>query len=253
MDAEHAVPPSPPPATPQPLSPIAALAAGWRTFLARPWQSIGVMLLLVVVMCVGELVPFVNLLFMILVAPALYAGGAWYFLRGLRGENPTIETAFESFQRWASVTGAVLLVACGALVALVPMMFVLLGSVGVSALLASRAGHTPELPPAAVVPLFACMAITYPLLIWWSARTYMTLFAVMEADRPSAMDAVKRSFVLTRGSVWRLVGLYLLCIPVALLGVLALCVGIVPAAIVMYYAFAHAYEQLRARAAATGA
>ena len=103
MDAEHAVPPTNPPAAHRPLSPTAAIGAGWRAFLARPWLSLGVTVVLMAVMCVGELVPFVNLLFAALVAPALYAGAAWFFLCGIRGQNPTFETAFEGDGRVRAV------------------------------------------------------------------------------------------------------------------------------------------------------
>jgi len=236
-----------------PLSPIQALSAGGRAFLANPWISIGVLLVLMAIQLVGGLIPFLNLLFGILVTPSLYAGGAWFFLRGIRGENPSFESAFEGFQRWASATGAVLIVFGVGLLLVCPMIFTLVGSIGLTAILSTRSGHVPDLAPAAMLPFLVVLAITYPLLVWWGARSYLVFFVVMEADRPTAMEAVRRSFALTKGSVWRLVGLFLLWIPVALLGLLALCVGIIPAAIVSYYSFAHAYEQLRARAAAPGA
>lgn len=245
-----ATPSTPPPSASggPPLSPTEAIAAGWRAFLANPWVSIGVFLVLMAIALVGQMIPFVNLVFSILVAPALYAGGAWFFLRGIRNENPPFECAFDGFKRWPSVTGAGLVLIVVAILILCPMFLALFGTVGLVALLGTRPGHMPDLATAVGVPFFVIMAITYPVLIWWGARAYMTLFVVMEADRPSAMEAVRRSFALTRGSVWRMVGLFLLCIPIALLGLLALCIGIIPAAIIQYYSFAHAYEQLRARA-----
>jgi uncharacterized membrane protein len=242
------IPPASPPSGP-PLSPTQALAAGWQAFLANPWPSLGVLLALLAIQVVGNLIPFINLLFGILVTPALYAGGAWFFLRGLRGEKPGFEDAFEGFQRWPSVTGALLIVFGVGILILMPMLLALIASIGVASLLSAGSGHLPDFASAALVPFFALMAITLPVHAWWVARTYVVFFVVMEADRRSAVDAVKHAFALTKGSVWRLVGLYVLWIGVTLLGCLALCVGIFPAMVVCYYSFAHAYEQLRARAA----
>ena len=230
-----------------PLSPTAAIAAGWRAFTANPWLSIGVGLLLLLILCVGEVIPFVNFVFAIFVSPAIYAGGAWFFLRGIRGEKPTLETAFEGFQRWPAVTGAVLLMAAVSFVMMIPMLGVMIATFGVTALMDTQHGHYDKLPNLFVVPVIATAVLTYPFVMWWSVRSYMVVFTVMEADRPGPVEAIKRAFAVTKGSVWRLIGLYLLCIPVLLLGCLALCVGLVPALLVMNYSFAFAYDHLRKR------
>lgn len=254
MDYTPTVPPAPP-STPAPpaaggrLRPTRAMAGGWAAFMANPWVSIGVCLVLGAVLVVGQMIPFLSILFGLLVSPALYAGGAWFFLRGIRNENPPFETAFEGFQRWPAVTGAVLIMFGVTLLLLVPMVFMLLGTIGITALLSGQPGELSKINPVLTVPVWVTIAITYPLMIGWSARSYFTLFTVMEADRPTAMGALRRSFALTQGSVWRLIGLWLLSLPVVLLGCLALCVGVVPAVIITYYAMAHAYEQLRARTA----
>lgn len=231
-----------------PLSPTAAISAAWRAFTANPWLSIGVMLLLILILCVGEVIPFVNVVFMLFVSPAIYAGGAWFFLRGMRGEKPTLETAFESFQRWPAVTGAVLLMAAVSFLLMIPLLGVMIATFGVAAFTETSHGHYDQLSTKLfAIPVLVTMALTYPFLIWWSARSFMVVFTVMEADRPGPVEAIKRAFAVSKGSVWRLLGLYLLCIPVILLGCLALCVGIVPAMVVMYYAFAYAYDHLKAR------
>jgi uncharacterized membrane protein len=254
MDYTPSVPPAPP-STPAPpagggrLSPTDAFGGGWNAFVANPWVSIGVCLVLGAILLVGQMIPFVNLLFGLLVSPALYAGGAWFFLRGIRGENPPFETAFEGFQRWPAVTGALLITFGVTLVLIIPAIVMLLGTIGVMALLSGQTSELEKITPAMTVPLLLTIAVTYPAMMWWTARSYFTMFTIMEADRPTAMEAVRRSFALTRGSLWRLIALWLLSIPVVLLGCLALCVGIVPALIVIYYAMAHAYEQLRARTA----
>jgi hypothetical protein len=225
------------------------VGGGWAAFKANPWVSIGVCLVLGAVLVVGQMIPFFNLLFGLLVSPALYAGGAWFFLRGVRGENPPFETGFEGFQRWPAVTGAVIIVFGVTLLLLLPVLVMMFGTFGLMALFSGHTDDFSKVAPALTVPLYATLAVTYPIMLWWSARSYFTLFTIMEADRPTAIEAVRRSFALSRGNVWRIVGLWLLSIPVVLLGCLALCVGFVPAIIVVYYAAAHSYEQLRVRAA----
>lgn len=241
-----------PPLTPHSraaLDPIRAVSAGWRAFLANPWVSLGVLVVLFAISLACGLVPIVNILASALVSPALYAGGAWFFLRGIRRENPSFETAFEGFRRWPTVTGALLLVGLVGLLLVMPLFVVAIGTVGMAGVMSSRFDEMPGLGHVLTGPIVLTGLIVYPLMLWWNARAGMVLFTVMEADRPSAIEAIQRSFALTRGSVWRILGLFLLFVPVLLLGLVALCVGILPAALVTYYAYAHAYEQLRARAA----
>ncbi len=231
-----------------PLDPTAAISAGWQALLARPWISLGVLLVVAAIQFACSFIPFVNILAGVLVMPALYAGAAWFFLRGVRRENPPFETAFEGFQRWPSTTGAVLLVSLGAMVIMLPVILTTIGMAGLGALL-SGSRHAADFTGAmAATGVFFSMLFCVPIAAWWAARTGMTVFAVMEPERLPALEAVKRSFALTRGSFWRIVGLYLLCLLVTLVGFLALCVGVIPATVVTYYAYAHGYEQLRARA-----
>jgi uncharacterized membrane protein len=240
---------APPPAAPgeRSLSPVEAVLAGWRAFLANPWMSLGALLVLAVLLAAGHRIPLVGLFFMILVAPSLYAGGARFFLRGIRGENPPFECAFEGFQRWPSVTGAALIVNLVSFLIMTPMLFALVGAIGFAALLSLETGHFPQVVLATLLPFFALATITGPVLLWWAIRSYLVFFTVMDADRPTAIEAVRRSLALTKGSFWRLAGLFLLWIPLWVVGLAALCVGIVPAVVVQCYSLAHAYEQLRAR------
>jgi len=230
------------------LSPTRAIGDAWNTFKANPWISIGVGLVLCAILIVGQMIPFVNILFLVFVAPSIYAGGAGFFLRGARGENPSFESAFEGFQRWPSATGVALIIGIVSILIMLPMFLTIFGVAGILALIQSRPGQTPDFQPAMGGVMALAMSLTYPVLIWWSMRTSMALFAVMEPERPGVMEALKRSWSLTGGSFWRLFGFCLLTIPVAILGVLALCVGVIPAALVIYYGWAHAYLQLRARA-----
>lgn len=260
METGSPVPPPPPPGpaatNASRMSPTAALGGGWNALKGHFWTTMGVVLTLWVLIMIGSCIPAFGLLFGILVTPALVSGLAGYFVRTVRGEKPLFAVAFEGFERWPAVTGAYLIASAVAVLIMLPMFVILIGSLGLAILLhpadiVSRGGDWMR--PAMMGPFFLSMVVCYPVLAWWVARTYVVVFAVMEPDRPGAITAFTRAWALTSGSVWRMIGLYLLGIPVVLLGCLALCVGILPAVAVIYLSFAHAYEQLRARQAGAAA
>ncbi len=232
-----------------PLDPFRALGDGWRSFLANPWMSLAVILVLYVVYLAAVAVPFLNLAAAFLLAPALAAGGAAFLLHSARGQRPEFGTAFDGFRRWPTVTGAIVIVQLVACVIMAPLFVALVASLGIGALLDLRhAAQTGSAMPALLAgPMLVVAPIVYVLAIWWSARMMPVFFLVMEPEVSGANEALRRAWALTRGSTWRLVGLFLLALPVGLVGLLALCVGIFPAVVVIYYMFAHAYEQLRAR------
>jgi len=258
MESEPRVPASPAAAgrASEPLHPARAIAAGWRTFLAHPWITIGAMLLVLVIACAGQVIPVLGVLFALLAMPALSTGAAGWLLRRARGQNPDIGALFDGFRRWPSTTGAWWIVLLVTLVIEIPMIVAVFATLGLQALLHPRhlaSGAAAGLGVATFAVIGAAFVVVMPLLMWWSCRMSMVYFAVMEPDRPGAIESLRRSWALTRGSVWRLVGLALLSIPIVLLGLIALCVGVVPAYLTLAYAWVDAYEQLRARLAPAAA
>jgi uncharacterized membrane protein len=74
-------------------------------------------------------------------------------------------------------------------------------------------------------------------------------FPVIGESSLGFWEAMRRSAVLTEGYRWRLFLLALACVPVLLLGLIALCVGIFVALPVCMTAFGLAYRFLQARKA----
>jgi len=231
------------------LRPLAALGSAWGTFTSHVWISLGAMLLLCVLMLAGNVIPFVNVLFGLLVSPALAAGGARFLLRTARRESPGIDTIFDGFKRWPSATGAMLLQSLVALLLVSPVIGVAIATIGVAALM--HLDRPGAMTFAMFLPTIGVAVLFYPLVLAWTCRTWPVFFVVLEPECTGAVDALQRSWALTRGSIWRSIGLFLLALPVEILGLIALCVGVFPAIIVLYYAFAHGYEQLRQRAGLT--
>lgn len=74
-------------------------------------------------------------------------------------------------------------------------------------------------------------------------RFYFAFFLMIDKDM-TVMDAIKQSWVLTKGKFWKLVLLSLACACVVLVGAIALIIGIFPAAIITYLMWGSAYRQL---------
>lgn len=58
------------------------------------------------------------------------------------------------------------------------------------------------------------------------------------------IESIRMSFRITRGNEWKIVGLYLLCLLINLLGICALIVGVVVTIILSYFAIMVAYRQI---------
>jgi uncharacterized membrane protein len=164
-----------------------------------------------------------------------------------RGESPAFESVFGGFKRWPSVTGAILLCGLVAIVIVTPAMVITITAVGIQAL---RHADPSTLRPAMLASFFAAAVPSEAVLCWWACRMWPVAFVVMEPEYAGAVDALRRSWTMTRGNAWRAAGMMALALPLELAGLIALCVGIVPALIVFYYGCAHGYEMLRPRPAA---
>ena len=105
----------------------------------------------------------------------------------------------------------------------------------------------------AMMPVvFGFLVICMPLALWLTYRLVFAPFIQMDENPPGPLDCIRRSWALTRGSWWRIFGLTLLVSLIAIAGVCLCGVGLIAAIPVIYFAFAHAYEQLRARAHSLG-
>ena len=230
---------------PASLHPATAISRGWATFRSHAGPALVFMLVMIVCLCVGEVIPFVNLLFVFLGAPVLGAGGARYLVRHVRGEAPPLSSVFDGFRRWPTVAGAMLLQMVVTLALLAPVFGALGATFGLALLLHPGAASLPSPSPGAMLPMFVAMPVCYAAMAWWYARTWPLAFLVMEPGCPGAMEAFKASFAMTRGNAWRSVGLFLLALPLEVVGLAALCIGIFPAMLTWYYGVAHGYEMLR--------
>jgi hypothetical protein len=125
-------------------------------------------------------------------------------------------------RRFLPLLGAVLLIGCGAALIMVPLIMI----VGVIA----AAGGGTAVPPAFAVLLVLIMVPLY--LFVWVRLILMTPAAAVERIGPIGL--IRRSWELTAGHFWRLLGFFLLIliVSVVMLGAVAAVFGILIALIV---------------------
>ncbi len=180
----------------------------WALLKANFWPLVGVSViasvLLLAVMWVQSLVPWLPIITP-LFAGALVGGWYYYFLRRIRGEAATLGDFFGGFTR-----GYGTLVAVGLLVTTFTMVGLL------------------------------CLVVPGIYLI----VAYAFAYILATDKRLSFWDSMETSRRTITAQWWRVLGLMLLGIPFALLGVAALGVGLLVTIPLIIGAQAYAYEDL---------
>ncbi len=101
----------------------------------------------------------------------------------------------------------------------------------------------------AVIVVGGLILLIVPGIIWGLGLYAATYLTVDKGLKP--MEAIRESFRITKGFKWRIALLSLALVGVALLGLLALVVGIFVATPVIFLSMAHAYRTLQAKAGPT--
>jgi uncharacterized membrane protein len=142
-----------------------------------------------------------NIAYMLLVMAPVSYGSKWVFLKAVRGESFKAYEIFYAFQMLGNVILANILV-----FAIVGIGFVLLIVPGI---------------------IFACKLAFVPYLV--------------TDQKMDAVEAIKKSWEMTRGFSWTIFGMGVMSFFIALAGLICLVVGIFPAAIWISCAFASLY------------
>jgi len=148
-----------------------------------------------------------NFFYGILIGIPLEFGVAWAFLKAVRGEKVEIRDLFAPFNNWLNVMGAGIL--SGVIIGFGILLLIIPGII------------------------FACKLAFVPYL-------------VMDKDM-EPVAAIKKSWEMTNGYAITIFLMYLLAIPVAILGFILLIVGIIPASMWIEGAFASIYEAVLRR------
>ncbi len=213
------------------------VSRGWDAVRGNFLLSVGATFVVVLVNCILSAVPLIGGLISLILQGALYGGLYWFFLKLLRGEPAEFGDAFAGFKRntkdliLAGVVQGAIIVGV-VLVTVVPMIAL---GVGFGAAHKSPTGLLFVLVPLAlllgvgVMVLSTMWIFAFPLVIdkglgFWQA---------MELSRKTVL----RRF-------WSVFGLLVVCGLIAVVGCLALIIGIFVAMPVCMAAMAAAYDEL---------
>ncbi|MBN2079065.1 MAG: hypothetical protein JW838_08860 [Spirochaetes bacterium] len=207
--------------------------AGWKGFTANAGNSIGILMVFLVLSAAGGMIPMVNFVFNIIVSPILSAGLAIFALKTARGDGGTVEDLFKGFNQFGSFLGAYWLYASIVIAAMVP------AGIGFLAELAIH-GWSFSFFPVVTISVGAACVVCLVIVMLRLSMVYYLIFDGMEV-----IAAFRESFEMTRGHTGALFLLSLLLGLVMLLGILLLLVGTLATYPVCIIAFAAAYERLK--------
>jgi hypothetical protein len=121
-------------------------------------------------------------------------------------------------RRFPAALLVMIVILAAMLVAILPVP-VILAVAGVDLTAAMRSGAMPSIPSSAGLWIFLYLLILFPLILWAMARLAVALPALV--DEGLALGAIGRSWTLTRGATWRIVGVLLLYVVVSTVANLA--------------------------------
>lgn len=94
-----------------------------------------------------------------------------------------------------------------------------------------------------IISFLVILAVALSVLIYINLRLMFATYLVVDG-KTGVIEAIKKSWTMTRGEVWTIVKLALLSVVVALLGALALLVGLLVAIPVIAFTYAYYYVAL---------
>ena len=207
------------------------LSRGWELVKANFWISVGAVVVVYACLMVGSFIPCVGGLIQLVIQGPLMGGLYWFFLKLIRRQEAVVGDAFAGF----SINFLQLF-----LVGLVTGLLIALCLIpaGIVAFLAAsmKSSASPYLIALAV--LIGFIPVAYFTACWMFS---MPLVIDKRIDFWPAMELSRKVVNMHLGS---LVLLLFVCALVSMLGVLALCVGVLVAGPVVMASLTYAYEDI---------
>lgn len=241
-------------ATDYPVEIVESIRRGWATFFKNPGLLLGSSVVVWLLMIAASSVPLLGFLAQLAIYGPLL-GGLWaIFLRVQRGQPAELGLAFGSFgPRFWQFVLAHLLPVVGNLVLMIPAMaFGFLLVIGTAA--AGNAAGKPQSIDAVfgglsvgMMVLGGTLLLVAAVAVWLIQLLWMFSVPLVADKGYDAIPAMRLSWKrVSRHLGWHL--LFLLTLGLfSMLGVLALCVGLLVAAPVAFSAMGHWYENLFGR------
>ncbi|MCF3652530.1 GYF domain-containing protein [Synoicihabitans lomoniglobus] len=201
------------------------MGRAWANYKSVFGLAVGITLVGYLIVFAAGLVPILGIFSSILVTPQITGGVTAFFLRRSRGDEAGFDSLFDGFTkrfgRFALVgllQAVVTLLVLGAMI--VPML-----AMGLSAE-ALEAGQAPDIPPAAAVGFMAVLFVVMLVLMFFGLRFLLVHVIIMDTDH-GVIDAFRLSWRITGTKFWTMVGLCLLMVVLAIVGTLALLIGLI--------------------------
>lgn len=209
------------------------ITEGWNGFKGNAAVAIVGFLIFLVIEFVAGVIPVLNVVFSLLVSPALVGGLTILSLNLARNSSPEIGDIFKGFQKYARFLGAYWLFFLITVICAIPAL--------IGVLIDSAGGGDPS--GFTIVLGIVSLVILIVVMLRWCMVYYLV------ADGSGVMEAFRESARITqgyRGTIF-LLGIVNLLIIIA--GLIALGVGYFVAVPIVMIAFASAYGKLKGFAA----
>ncbi len=217
------------------------LSRTWNLVKGNFWPCLGVTLLCYLVLIGSQQIPILGILAVFLVQPQIMAGLNWYFLKQFRGEAATLNDGFEGFRRGFAQQAIYMLIVTavilgGMLVCAIPLALYIPAIVSVS----SKEGGTPG------ILSFVPLVLLVPVLLAMFYFTLSWMFTpLLILDRGlNATAAMKLSRRVVHLHFWKILGFFAVLMMLSLLGLLALCVGILVVLPIAFASVSRLYEDI---------
>jgi len=208
------------------------LSRAWELVKTNFWISIGVVVVVYACLMVGSFIPCVGGLIQLVIQGPLMGGMYLFFIKLIRRQDATVGDAFAGFS-----TAFLQLFLVGLVTGLLIIICMLPAGIVIGVTAGAMRSNTAPFFIALAV-LVAVIPVTYLSICWIFS---MPLVIDKKIDFWPAMELSRK---VVNMHWWRMFLLALVCGLVSLLGVLALCIGVLVAAPVVMAALMYAYEDI---------
>ncbi|MBV9240903.1 MAG: hypothetical protein JO314_02745 [Acidobacteria bacterium] len=228
---------------------------GWEAIKPNYWIFFVMVLIFIVGSAALSCIPFVGGLgFQIAVAPALTVGIYQALFRQMRNEPVDIGMMFRGFEKFRVVVIVGLIQSIPTIIWTVLSLVLNVGSTilqsidpklgkGYSSNLAAGNDAAPVIAGGILIVVFIGLIIGLIFAIAWGI-TFLFAYPILAEHDVSAIDAIKLSAAAGWGNAGGLIVLFIVQFLLALVGVLALCVGVFFVVPVIYASTAVAYRMV---------
>lgn len=214
------------------------LSRSWKLVTGNFWPCVGVTLLSYLILMGSGQIPILGLVAVFLAQPQIIAGLYWYFLKQFRGEEATLNDAFEGFRRGFGQQAVYMLIVFGIILACVFPL-----GIGAALAVPLMKGDSSQVGIFVLggLGLVFALVVTF-FTLSWAFAPILILDKGLKAT--AAMKLSRRAIGLR---FWKIFGLFLVIGLLCLASLLACFVGIVVMLPVAFAMITLLYEDIFSR------